>query len=222
MGEVEIFENILSRNDKIAGQNRKLIGRAFSINIMSSPGAGKTLILEKTAAALKKTRKLAVIEGDITTSNDARRIRKQGVDAVQIKTENYGGGCHLDAKMVSGALQKLLKKKTYDLIVIENVGNLICPADFNLGEDKKVVALSATEGEDKPLKYPLMFEKADLMILNKADLLAHLDFDVRALRANVKKVNRGLKIIEMSAKDGTGMRKWIAWLEAGIKAKRGR
>jgi hydrogenase nickel incorporation protein HypB len=221
LAEIEIFENILSRNDKIAEQNKKRIGRAFSINMMSSPGAGKTLILEKTASIMKKAYKIAVIEGDITTTNDADRIKKQGVDAIQIKTENFGGGCHLDARMVRGALAKITKRKKYDLIIIENVGNLICPADFNLGEDKKVVALSVTEGDDKPLKYPLMFEKADLMLLNKTDLLAHVDFSVKKLKKNVRTVNRNLEIIEMSAKEGSGIRDWAAWLKSGIEAKRG-
>lgn len=220
MAEIKVFENILSRNDKIAERNKKLIGRAFSINMMSSPGAGKTSILERTAAAMKEHYRLAVIEGDVTTSNDARRIKKQGVAAVQIRTENYGGSCHLDAKMVSGALKKLRNASALDLIVIENVGNLICPADFNLGEDKKVVALSVAEGDDKPLKYPLMFEQADLMILNKTDLLPHVDFDADKMMRYVNKVNRKLQVIEMSAKEGSGMGPWLAWLKAGIRSKR--
>jgi hydrogenase nickel incorporation protein HypB len=222
LAEIKVFENILSRNDKIAEQNKKLIGKAFSINMMSSPGAGKTAILEKTAAALKQHYKIAVIEGDITTSNDARRIKKQGVDAVQIKTENFGGGCHLDAKMVSGALKKIKNKRSLDLLIIENVGNLICPADFNLGEGKKVVALSVTEGDDKPLKYPQMFAQADLMLLNKTDLLPYVDFDTGKMMKYLKRVNKKLQVIKMSAKEGSGMGPWLAWIRAGIRAKRGR
>lgn len=222
MAEIKVFENILSRNDKIAEQNKKLIGKAFSINMMSSPGAGKTAILERTAAALKEHYKIAVIEGDITTSNDAMRIKKQGVAAVQIKTENFGGGCHLDAKMVSGALKKIKNKRSLDLLIIENVGNLICPADFNLGEDKKVVALSVTEGDDKPLKYPQIFAQADLMLLNKTDLLPYVDFDTDKMMKYLKKTNRKLQVIKMSAKEGSGMGPWLAWIRAGIRAKRGR
>ena len=221
MAEISIFENIMKRNKKTALENKKIIGKALALNIMSSPGAGKTALLEKTFEYPGKKFKTGVIEGDVATSKDANRLKKYGINVYQIKTENYGGGCHLDARMVKKALPKVMKKPgAYDLIIIENVGNLICPADFDLGEDKKVVVLSVTEGEEKPLKYPLMFEIADLMLLNKTDLLPHLDFDVEKLKKNVKKVNKRLRMIEVSAKDGTGIKEWTGILEKWIRQKR--
>jgi len=220
MAEIEIFENIMKRNDAIAGQNRKLIGNALSINIMSSPGAGKTTILERTLEILKNKLKIGIIEGDIATSEDASRLKKYKIAVHQIKTENYGGGCHLDARMVNNALKRIKNKnKKYDFIIIENVGNLICPADFYLGEDKKTVVLSVTEGDEKPLKYPLMFELADVMILNKIDLLPYVDFSVEKLKANVKKINKKLKVIEMSAKEDINVDVWTKQLKKWLKEK---
>jgi len=223
MAEVDVFENIMKRNEEQAEKNKKIIGRALCINIMSSPGAGKTTILERTVERLKKKYKIAVIEGDIATSNDANRIKKFKVPVYQIKTENYGGGCHLDADMVNTALKKInAHRKKYDIIIIENVGNLICPADFSLGEDRKVVVLSVTEGEDKPLKYPLMFQIADAMLLNKIDLVPHLDFNQEELFKNIKKINSKLSLIRLSASHGTYMENWEALLDRWIKEKKWR
>ena len=220
MAEIDIFENIMKRNDSIAGENNKLIGKALGINIMSSPGAGKTTILEKTLEAMDGKFKIGIIEGDMATSNDAKRLKKYKVSVSQIKTENYGGGCHLDARMVNRALKKIKgKNPKFDLVIIENVGNLICPADFYLGEDKKVVVLSVTEGEDKPLKYPPMFEAADVMILNKIDLLPHVDFNVEKMRAYVGRINKKLKIIEMSARSNSNIDEWIQQLTDWMKKK---
>ncbi len=213
MATIDVYENIMRKNDEIAQINKKIIKGALCINIMSSPGAGKTTLLEASLKILKKNYKIAVIEGDVTTSNDALRIKKTGVFAYQIKTENYGGGCHLDAKMVREALNRVARRNNYDFFIIENVGNLICPADFNLGEDKKVVILSVTEGDDKPLKYPLMFKIADLLILNKIDLLPYVNFNLRKFEKNIKKINNKLKTIRLSAKTGKNIKEWIELLK---------
>lgn len=220
MVEVNVFENIMKRNEDYAKQNAQLLKKTLCINIMSSPGAGKTTLLEKTLEKLKEKYSIAVIEGDVTTSNDAKRLKKIIKDVYQIKTENFGGGCHLDARMVNLALKKLnADKKIYDIIIIENVGNLICPADFNLGEDKKVVLLSITEGEDKPLKYPLMFQVADIILINKIDLIPYLDINYDIIKNNVKRVKSNLKILSISAKSGLNMEEWIKILEKWIKGK---
>jgi len=219
MAEVNIFENIMKKNEEIAEQNKKIINNGFCINIMSSPGAGKTTLLEASLKNLKKKFNIVVIEGDVSTSNDAVRIKKCGVFAYQIKTENYGGGCHLDANMIKQALDKIKNKSKYDLFIIENVGNLICPADFNLGEDKKVVVLSTTEGEDKPLKYPLMFQIADVLVLNKIDLLPYVNFNLKNFEKNIKRINNKLKIIKLSAKTGKNIDEWIKQLEIWINEK---
>lgn len=214
METINVFENIMKKNDEIAEENKKLINNGLCVNIMSSPGAGKTTLLEKSLKILKDDYKIAVIEGDVATENDAMRIKKIGVLAYQIKTENYGGGCHLDARMVKEALRKITKSNKYDFYIIENVGNLICPADFNLGEDKKVVLLSVTEGDDKPIKYPLMFKIADLLILNKIDLLPYVDFNIKKFEKNIKKINNKLKILKLSAKKGTNIKDWIENLKS--------
>lgn len=219
MATINVFENIMKKNNAIAESNKKLIRDGLCINMMSSPGAGKTTLLEFSLKILKKNYNVAVIEGDVSTSNDALRIKKCGVLAYQIKTENYGGGCHLDAKMVKEALNKITKKNHYDFYIIENVGNLICPADFNLGEDKKVVLLSVVEGEDKPLKYPLMFKIADVLILNKIDLLPHVDFNLKSFEKNVKKINSRLKIIKLSAKTGKNLKEWTEQLKTWYMEK---
>lgn len=219
MGKINVFENIMKKNDEIAQKNKKIINNGLCINIMSSPGSGKTTLLESSLKLLKRNYKIAVIVGDVSTLNDALRIKKTGIFAYQIKTENYGGGCHLDARMVKEALDKIKRKNNYDFFIIENVGNLICPADFNLGEDKKVVLLSITEGEDKPLKYPLMFKIADVLILNKMDLLPYLDFDLKNFEKNVKKINSKLKIIKLSAKTGINIKEWTELLKTWHREK---
>jgi hydrogenase nickel incorporation protein HypB len=209
---VRIERDILGKNAAFARANRaRLAGRGiFALNLVSSPGAGKTSLLVRSIAALAPSHSIAVIEGDQQTSNDAERIRATGVPALQVNT---GKGCHLDAHMVGHALDELAPAAG-SLLFIENVGNLVCPAAFDLGEAHKVVLLSVTEGEDKPLKYPDMFAASDLMLLNKSDLLPHLDFDLDACMANALRVNPGLQILTVSARTGEGMPAWLAWIEA--------
>src|SRR4051794_1088485 len=209
---VRIERDILSKNNAYAQENRDRFARTgtFALNLVSSPGSGKTTLLCRTIEALKQRLPIAVIEGDQQTSNDAERIRATGVKAVQVNT---GKGCHLDAHMVGHALDDLPLEQG-GVLFIENVGNLVCPAAFDLGEAHKVVVLSVTEGEDKPAKYPDMFAAADLMLLNKADLLPHLDFDVGACMAAALRVNPRLQILTVSAKSGDGMAAFLAWIEA--------
>jgi len=207
---VKIERDILSKNDALANRNRQQFSaqKILAFNLVSSPGSGKTTLLVETLNRLKNERSLAVIEGDQQTDNDAERIRATGVTALQINT---GKGCHLDAQMIAQALQQMaLPNDT--LLFIENVGNLVCPAAFDLGEAAKVVVLSVTEGEDKPLKYPDMFRAAKLMLLNKCDLLPYLKFDVRLVLANARRINPSIEIIEVSATSGTGIDQWLSWL----------
>ncbi len=209
---VRIERDILSKNDAYARDNRRFLAErgVFALNFVSSPGSGKTCLLVRVIEALKKRMPVTVIEGDQQTSNDAERIRATGAPAVQINT---GKGCHLDAYMVGHALETLAPPPGSALF-IENVGNLVCPAAFDLGEAHKVVVLSVTEGEDKPLKYPDMFAAADLLLLNKSDLLPHLDFDVGACLANALRVNPRLQTLIVSAKTGDGLAAFVAWIEA--------
>ena len=208
---IKIERDILSKNSAFADANRSLLIKAgvFALNLLSSPGSGKTSLLVRTITDLRDRWPIAVIEGDQQTSNDAERIRQTGAQAVQINT---GKGCHLDAHMVGHALEQL-SLPPGGLLFIENVGNLVCPAAFDLGEACKVVVLSVTEGEDKPLKYPDMFVAADLMLLNKADLLPHLDFDVDACLAAALRVNPRLQILTVSARTGAGLGAFFAWIE---------
>jgi hydrogenase nickel incorporation protein HypB len=209
---VRIERDILSKNDAYARENRHRLAANgnFALNFVSSPGSGKTSLLVRAIEDLKARREIVVIEGDQQTSNDAERIRATGARALQINT---GKGCHLDAHMVGHAIDTLAPEKNA-LLFIENVGNLVCPSAFDLGEAHKVVVLSATEGEDKPLKYPDMFAAADLMLLNKSDLLAHLDFDVGACMAAALTVNPDLQTLVVSARTGEGMKAFYAWIEA--------
>jgi hydrogenase nickel incorporation protein HypB len=215
---VRIERDILTKNDAYARANRVRLTRTntFALNFVSSPGSGKTTLLCRTIADLKDRLPIAVIEGDQQTSTDAERIRATGVKAVQVNT---GKGCHLDAHMVGHALDDL-PSKPGGLLFIENVGNLVCPSAFDLGEAHKVVVLSVTEGEDKPLKYPDMFAAADLMLLNKSDLLPHLDFDVAACMAAALRVNPRLQILTVSARTGEGLAAFYAWIEARAAAAR--
>jgi hydrogenase nickel incorporation protein HypB len=208
---LKVEEDIFARNDALADVNRRMLAHAgtFAVNLMSSPGSGKTTLLVRTLKELQG-RSLAVIEGDQQTDLDAKRIEATGVKALQINT---GKGCHLDAAMVGRALPKLPLEQG-GLLFIENVGNLVCPASFDLGENKKVVVVSVTEGEDKPLKYPDMFAVADLVLVNKIDLVPHLEFDVAQLERNVQRVRPGVKIIRVSAKTGEGFSEWLGWLGA--------
>lgn len=208
---VQIEQDILGKNDRYAGQNRQRFDamNLFVLNLVSSPGSGKTTLLTASIEQLKGRCPVAVIEGDQQTANDADRIRATGVQAVQVNT---GKGCHLDAHMVGHALQRF-EDLTGGLLFIENVGNLVCPAAFDLGEAHKVAILSVTEGEDKPLKYPDMFYAADLMLLNKTDLLPYLDFDVEQCIAAAKQVNPDIEVIQVSARSGEGMTEWLNWIE---------
>ncbi|MFO1103015.1 MAG: hydrogenase nickel incorporation protein HypB [Methylocystis sp.] len=209
---VRIERDILSKNDAYARENRHRLAANgnFALNFVSSPGSGKTTLLVRAIEDLQARREIVVIEGDQQTSNDAERIRASGARALQINT---GKGCHLDAHMVGHAIDTLAPEKNA-LLFIENVGNLVCPSAFDLGEAHKVVVLSVTEGEDKPLKYPDMFAAADLMLLNKADLLPHLDFDVGACIAAALTVNPDLQTLVVSARTGEGMQAFYAWTEA--------
>ncbi|MDX2367294.1 MAG: hydrogenase nickel incorporation protein HypB [Colwellia sp.] len=208
---VQIEQSILSKNDQYAQKNRLHFEQhnILALNLVSSPGSGKTSLLTTTLCALKDNISIGVIEGDQETANDAERIRKTGVSAVQVNT---GKGCHLDAHMIGHAFEKL-SFADQGILFIENVGNLVCPAGFDLGEAHKVVILSVTEGEDKPLKYPDMFHAADVLLLNKVDLLPYLDFDIELCIENARKINPNIEIIRCSATSGEGMHSWYQWLE---------
>lgn len=210
---IQLEADILGKNNRYAAQNRALFARKgmFVLNLVSSPGSGKTTLLVATLAALKDEMALAVVEGDQQTSADADRIRATGVPAIQVNT---GKGCHLDAHMVGHAVEALAPADA-SVLMIENVGNLVCPAGFDLGEAHKVAILSVTEGEDKPLKYPDMFAASDLVLLNKVDLLPHLDFDIETAEANIRRVNPRARILRVSARSGEGMGAWHGWLRGG-------
>ncbi len=211
--KINVVTRILSANDRVAEENRTRFADAKVkvINLISSPGAGKTALLEATLGRLKGSKKIAVIVGDIATTKDAERIARYDVPVVQITTESFGGSCHLEASTIRQALDDI-PLRGLDVLVVENVGNLVCPAEFDLGEHAKVSMLSVTEGEDKPLKYPLAFQVADLVILSKVDLVPHLKIDMDALRANVRQVNPKARIIELSSQSGQGFDAWIDWL----------
>lgn len=209
---IQIEQDILAKNNAYAAANRALLAQRgiLALNLLSSPGSGKTTLLVETIKRLDIRYRIAVIEGDQQTSADAERIRETGVCAIQINT---GKGCHLDGHMVGHALDQLAHR-IGSILFIENVGNLVCPATFDLGEAYKIVILSVTEGEDKPLKYPDMFAAADLVLLNKIDLLPHLDFDVPVAIANMRKVNPAIRILQVSARSGDGLDLWLDWLGA--------
>lgn len=216
---VKLEQDILAKNNSYADKNRAWLAERgiFALNLVSSPGSGKTTLLVKTIEALHAAGSdlaVAVIEGDQQTSNDAERIHAAGAPAVQINT---GKGCHLDAHMVGHALERLPLAGN-SVLMIENVGNLVCPAAFDLGEAGKVVILSVTEGEDKPLKYPDMFRAARLMLLNKCDLLPYLQFDTELAIANARRVNPHIEVLQVSATSGAGMTDWLAWIRQGVLA----
>ncbi|MFA5514768.1 MAG: hydrogenase nickel incorporation protein HypB [Desulfuromonadales bacterium] len=215
---LRVEEDLLAKNDRLAAANRQLFRQqgVFVLNLVSSPGSGKTSILERTLTDLRGRFRFAVLEGDQQTSNDAERIAATGVPVRQINT---GAGCHLDAHMV-GHGAEAFDLAASDALLIENVGNLVCPAAFDLGEDHKVAVLSVTEGEDKPLKYPAMFRAAELVLINKSDLLPYLRFDLEKCKAFARQVNPRLRIIELSCMSGAGMEEWYDWLAAGIDNKR--
>jgi hydrogenase nickel incorporation protein HypB len=215
--KVSIEENLLAKNDRLAATNRTRFSAMglLTLNLVSSPGSGKTTLLEKTLIDLKGRFGFAVLEGDQQTANDADRIAATGAPVHQINT---GAGCHLDAHMVGHGVEHFDLDAT-DILMIENVGNLVCPASFDLGEDLKIAVLSTTEGEDKPIKYPQMFRAAGLMIINKIDLLPYLDFDMAKCRDYARQVNPELTIIELSCRSGAGLESWYAWLESAVKDK---
>jgi len=218
--EIKVLQNILSANDAIARKNQSLLNKygVLTVNIMSSPGAGKTSLILQTINMLKKTARIAVIEGDIASTIDADKVTKQGVTAVQINT---GGSCHLDANMTENALNNL-SLDGIDLLLIENVGNLVCPAGFALGEHKRVMLSSLPEGDDKPYKYPTMFSGADVVLINKVDLSPLLEFDTDSFTKAVSGLNPHLKIFQVSCKTGQGLEDWSSWLQDEIKEMKSR
>jgi len=213
--KIPVVRNILEVNDRVAEQNRVLFNQngVFVFNLMSSPGAGKTSLLERTIDHLKDRLRIGVIEGDITSNLDAERIVQKGIQAVQVNTD---GACHLDANMVREAVSNI-DLASLDLMVIENVGNLVCPAEFKVGEDIKVMILSVTEGDDKPLKYPLMFQLSQALIINKIDLLPYVDCDIQKVREPALKLNPGITIFEVSCRTGEGLETWCDWLQGKVK-----
>ena len=209
-----VQENVLDANDTLARANRDLFDRAgtYTINMMSSPGAGKTALLERTLERLRGKLRLGVLEGDVQTTLDADRLARFHIPLVQVNTDpGFGGECHLDANMVRSGLGEL-PLHDIDVLIIENVGNLVCPAEFRVGEDVRVMVYSVTEGEEKPLKYPLMFRSADLVLVNKVDLLEHLDFDLEQFLGNLDAVNPGVSRVLTSARTGQGVDEWCEWL----------
>lgn len=208
--KVPVVRNILEANDRIAEENRVLFdsNKLYVLNLMSSPGAGKTTLLIKTIELLKEKIGIAVIEGDIQSSHDAEKIAETGVQAVQINTD---GACHLDANMIREAAEQI-EFEDIDLLVVENVGNLVCPAEFNVGEDIKAMILSVPEGDDKPLKYPLMFQECGCLVINKIDLLPYINTDVGKIREIACKLNPNLDIFEVSCQTGEGLDDWCDWL----------
>ena len=211
---IRLEQDLLAKNNGFAEANRRVFRTSgtFVVNLVSSPGSGKTTLLARTAKELNARIPVAVIEGDQQTSLDAERVRETGVPAVQINT---GRVCHLDAHMVGHAIEKL-DLRPGGVLFVENVGNLVCPAEFDLGEDHKVVVASVTEGEDKPLKYPHMFAAASLMLLNKIDLLPHLRFDVERCTAYARRINPEIEVLEISAATGDGLHRWYDWLDCGM------
>jgi hydrogenase nickel incorporation protein HypB len=216
---IELEAQILGKNQLIAERNRGwLTGRGIlALNLLSSPGAGKTTLLERTLTDLGQALRIAVVEGDQATSNDAQRIRSTGVRAVQINT---GTGCHLEADMLERALA-LLRPEPCSIVMIENVGNLVCPALFDLGEQAKIVVFSVTEGDDKPVKYPHMFAAAQVVILSKTDLMPHVRFDRDRAIENIRTVNPQTQIIELSAYSGDGLPRWYGWLKSSLDLSAG-
>jgi len=214
--QVKVLQNILGANEAIAAENRRLFDRygTFVVNLMSSPGAGKTSLILRTVKKLRDRVKMAVIEGDVASRVDADKISQEGISVIQINT---GGGCHLDANMIRRALEEL-PLDDIKLLFIENVGNLICPAEFALGEHRKVMILSLPEGDDKPHKYPLMFSEADAIVVNKVDLAPHLDFNLSTFREAVTDLNPEAEILEVSCRSGEGIENWVSWLLTEMKS----
>ena len=216
--KVSVVRNILEANERIAEQNRALFNEnhLLVVNLMSSPGAGKTSLLERTIERLRQELRIGVIEGDIQSTHDAERVAKKGVPVVQINT---GGACHLDGNMIRETFQEF-DFKALDLLIVENVGNLVCPAEFKIGEDFKAMILSVTEGDDKPSKYPLMFHESRALLINKIDLLPYVECSVEKIREESWKINPELKIFEVSCKTEEGLDGWYQWLGECVLAKK--
>jgi hydrogenase nickel incorporation protein HypB len=218
MVKVRMATPVLQQNDEVARENRELFRKKglFVLNLMSSPGSGKTSILERTIEKLSNRLKLGVIEGDIYTTKDAERIEKFGIPVVQINT---AGACHLDARMLQPALDDL-DLNGLDFLIVENVGNLVCPAEFDLGEDARAAVLSVAEGNDKPAKYPLVFRESQVVLINKIDLLPYTDCDIDQLEKDLKLINHELKLFRVSARLGQGFEPWVQWLEEQVNLKK--
>lgn len=216
--KVRVFTNILKANENIAQKNREIFNKnnVYTINLMSSPGSGKTSLLEKTIESLKDGLKIAVVEGDLQTTKDAERIEKYNIPVTQINTD---GACHLDANMVDSVLDSY-NFEEIDLFVIENVGNLVCPAGYDLGEDDRVVMISIPEGDDKPIKYPLIFHNANVLIINKIDLLPYTNFNMLKVKEDALNINSNLKIFEISCQTGEGLENWFIWLKEQVSKKK--
>ena len=216
--QIPVVRNVLEANEKMADNVRRLLTEKgiLSLNLISSPGAGKTTLLERTLSDLAGEFRMAVVEGDLQTDNDARRVAATGAQAVQINTD---GGCHLDSNMILTSLESL-DLTGVDILFIENVGNLVCPVEFDCGEDAKVALLSVAEGDDKPEKYPLLFNLAKAMVLNKVDLLPYVDFDLARARNFATKLNKDLDIFEVSCRKGDGLEGWYNWLRSMRAAKK--
>jgi hydrogenase nickel incorporation protein HypB len=217
-GRVSVREKVLSANDQLAAKTRgQLAGRGiFTVNLISSPGSGKTTLLERTVDLLKPSLGVAVVAGDVQTRNDAERLERHGIPVEAIET---GGGCHLDARQVAGSLEALDLSKT-DLLFIENVGNLVCPSSFDLGESQKTVLMSVTEGEDKPLKYPAAFRRAAVLIITKIDLVPHLEYSVEMAIDNARSINPELEVFSTSSYTGEGLEAWTGWLTKRVSANK--
>jgi len=218
--EVKVVTRVLAVNERMAEQNRRRFAEqgVFVINVMSSPGSGKTTTLQKTLERITPEVRSAVIVGDVSTTHDADRLAGSGVPVVQVNTDAFGGDCHLAAHVIEKAADAV-DLDAIDLLIIENVGNLVCPAEFDIGEDVRVVVLSVTEGEDKPVKYPTMFRLCDAALLNKIDLLPYLDYDKSQAIDYIRQVHPGMPIFEISARSGEGMEAWIGWLKEKISSK---
>jgi hydrogenase nickel incorporation protein HypB len=219
---VAVLEDIFSENDRVAAENRALFAAhgVHTVNLMSSPGAGKTSLLTHTLARLAGQMRIGVLEGDIATSIDADRLEGYGAAVALVNTgAGFGGECHLDAVMVRSGLGRLPLAEL-DLLIIENVGNLVCPAEFNVGEHAKAMVYAVTEGEEKPLKYPVMFRAVDTVVVNKVDLLPHLDFDLDLFLANLHAVNPKATVIQASARTGAGVEQWCRWLTGAMREQR--
>jgi hydrogenase nickel incorporation protein HypB len=220
--EIKVVRRVLDVNEKMADENRKVFtdNGVFVLNVMSSPGSGKTTMLEKTLARIVPEYRSAVIVGDICTTNDADRLAVSGAPVVQINTDEFGGDCHLAAHVIDKAAAGL-DLADIDLLIVENIGNLVCPAEFDIGEDSRVVVLSVTEGEDKPAKYPLMFRECEVALLNKIDLLPHLDYDENLAIDYIHQVHPDMPVFQISARTEEGFEPWLDWLRGKIKAKLG-